>query len=319
VHDDSSTSPPDDASRRDRIDRPARRYDGSRDLDLVVETILTRLFATSSGVVADRVARANLEGDARLNELEERRARLEEEIAERAIQLRELREQIGAERARSLNRTGLVEGLREIHRQLESERAAVARGEGGETTRQADDVLATARREADELLTSAQQRASEIERGASERQSTVLAESEALEHQLRDLDARISRLLQGAGQTPSPDPGTTTATALLGSAAAAGPDTQTVEPDESPTGARNATVVFHAVRGFHTALALERALKAMDGVNEVRVLDFDERRLSFRVAHTLDDALATTIQELGNVQLDLLQAEPDRLVFQVRA
>lgn len=326
MHDDFSASPHEDVSRRpeaprrDQLDRPARPYDGPRDLDLVVETILTRLFATSSRLVADRIARADVEGDARLNELEERRARLEEEIAERAIQLRELREQIGAERARSFNRAGLVEGLQDIHRQLANEQAAAAPGEQEETARRADDVLATARREADELLASAQQRAAEIERGASERQSTVLAESEALEHQLRDLDTRISRLLTGSGQAPLADSNTTSATALGDSeAAVAVPDTQTVEPDESDTVTRAATVTFHAVRGFHTALALERALKAMDGVGDVRVLDFDERRLSFLVAHTLNDALPSAIQALENVQLDLLQAERDRLAFQVRA
>ncbi len=400
-----------------------------RQIDALVETILGQLFATTGRFFSERMSRLEDESTDVLDELEERRERLEEEIAERAIELREVRRQIDAERAKSMQRLGVVEGLRDLQRQVGGGLAGRRLAElatAGESAEQSDEVIASAQRVADELVASAQRvaaaqrRAEDIEREATERRSTVLAESEALEQQLRDLDTRISRLLsphETSGEpaapalmTPSaqPEPEGSTETAESVDAAderatpwpvtgSVAPEAQLGEPvretgetplygaevadadarampvpatppadasDATPTvvtpsgvsepaapvpdevgeargeadaaaaaGTRpvdeaetvetpqlaSTTVVFHGVRSFQTADALKRAVTAIDGVQAVRVVDFDDRRLTFTVSHTLGGFLSNTIAEQESIQADVLRDDRDRLELQVRS
>ncbi|MGE3913515.1 MAG: hypothetical protein AB7K36_29460, partial [Chloroflexota bacterium] len=62
-------------------------------------------------------------------------------------------------------------------------------------------------------------------------------------------------------------------------AAAAAAAEPSPEPVAGPGGTVTQTLIFQAVPNFQAALALERSLKAMSEVREVRVADFDERQL----------------------------------------
>jgi hypothetical protein len=77
--------------------------------------------------------------------------------------------------------------------------------------------------------------------------------------------------------------------------------------------------VFQAVPNFQAALGLERALKGMAGVHEVRVADFDERQLTFQVTHDLGGGLTRGILGLRSHDLDLVESGRDRAEFVFRA
>jgi len=83
-------------------------------------------------------------------------------------------------------------------------------------------------------------------------------------------------------------------------------------------GPRVDTLIFQAVPNFQAALALERALKALPGVDDVRVADFDERQLSFQVEHDLGSRLATGILALRSHDLELVESEDGRAEFMFR-
>jgi hypothetical protein len=312
-----------------------------RQIDATVEVILGQLFATTGRFFSDRMLRLEQESAALVDELEAHRDRLEEEIAERAIELREIRRRIDAERVRSEQRLNVVEGLRDLQRQFGASSGSRRYAElaaGDTTDQQPDEVIASAQRVADELVSSArrvaeaQHRAEEIERDATERRSAVLAESEALEQQLRDLDVRISRLLSPTtGTPPSADSGAdgdepptpmpiVRETEVESRAAAAAEERDEEEAETVEVASpRTTTVLFHGVRSFQIALGLERSVKSIDGVLSVRVVDFDDRRLTFAVIHTLGDSLPATLVEQGSVQADVLRNEQDRLELQIRA
>ncbi|MCC6175055.1 MAG: hypothetical protein IT305_07105 [Chloroflexi bacterium] len=78
------------------------------------------------------------------------------------------------------------------------------------------------------------------------------------------------------------------------------------------------TLVFQAVPNFQAALALERALKAMPEVREVRVADFDERQLTFQVVHELGGHLPRALLALRGNDLELVEARPERVEFAFR-
>ena len=84
-----------------------------------------------------------------------------------------------------------------------------------------------------------------------------------------------------------------------------------------PGGAVTRTLIFQAVPNFQAALALERSLKAMSEVREVRVADFDEKQLTFQVTHELGDQLPKVLlaQRAGNLELVDARAERVEFVF----
>ena len=75
------------------------------------------------------------------------------------------------------------------------------------------------------------------------------------------------------------------------------------------------TLVFQAVPNFQAALALERALKGLPGVSDVRVADFDERQLTFLVTHELGTGLTRNVLALRSHNLDLVDSGRDRAEF----
>lgn len=145
--------------------------------ELEVFAILTQSLTTSSRLATESLARLERDSAALLQEFQARQARLEEEIAVRTDELERIRRQIETERVRA----------------GDAEREGVAAREAAE--RQVAAMIASGQRHAEELVVSAQRRAADIEREAAERRSAILAESESLETQVRDLDERITRLL----------------------------------------------------------------------------------------------------------------------------
>jgi len=79
------------------------------------------------------------------------------------------------------------------------------------------------------------------------------------------------------------------------------------------------TVIFQAVPNFQAALALERSLKAMPDVREVRVADFDERQLTFQVTHELGDGLARVLLSLRGSELELVESRADKVELAFRS
>jgi hypothetical protein len=79
------------------------------------------------------------------------------------------------------------------------------------------------------------------------------------------------------------------------------------------------TLVFQSVPNFQAALGLERALKGLPGVSDVRVADFDERQLTFQVTHDLGAGLTRTVLALRSHDLDLVDSGRDRAEFVFRA
>ena len=77
------------------------------------------------------------------------------------------------------------------------------------------------------------------------------------------------------------------------------------------------TLIFQSVPNFQAALALERSLKAMAEVREVRVADFDERQLTFQVTHELGRSAARVLltQRGGDLDSWRRAAEPVEFVF----
>ena len=76
---------------------------------------------------------------------------------------------------------------------------------------------------------------------------------------------------------------------------------------------------FQAVPNFQAALALERSLKAMSEVREVRVADFDERQLTFQVTHELGDQLSRVLLTQRGSELELVDSRPERVEFVFRS
>ena len=91
------------------------------------------------------------------------------------------------------------------------------------------------------------------------------------------------------------------------------------EPAAGPAGAVTQTLIFQAVPNFQAALALERSLKAMSEVREVRVADFDERQLTFQVTHELGTQLARVLLTQRAGELEFVDARPERVEFVFRS
>jgi hypothetical protein len=86
-----------------------------------------------------------------------------------------------------------------------------------------------------------------------------------------------------------------------------------------PSGAVTQTIIFQAVPNFQAALALERSLKAMSEVREVRVADFDERQLTFQVTHELGAQLPRVLLSQRAGELEFVEAKPERVEFVFRS
>jgi hypothetical protein len=99
---------------------------------------------------------------------------------------------------------------------------------------------------------------------------------------------------------------------------AAAPD-MTAGADTGPSGPVTQTLIFQAVPNFQAALALERSLKAMSEVREVRVADFDERQLTFQVTHELGGQLPRVLLTQRGSELELLDSRPERVEFVFRS
>ena len=91
------------------------------------------------------------------------------------------------------------------------------------------------------------------------------------------------------------------------------------EPVAGPTGAVTQTLIFQSVPNFQAALALERSLKAMSEVREVRVADFDERQLTFQVTHELGAQLPRVLLTQRAGELEFVEARPERVEFVFRS
>lgn len=87
----------------------------------------------------------------------------------------------------------------------------------------------------------------------------------------------------------------------------------------SASGPVSQTVIFQSVPNFQAALALERSLKGMPDVREVRVADFDERQLTFQVTHELGDGLARVLLAQRGSELLLVDARADRIELAFRS
>ena len=92
-----------------------------------------------------------------------------------------------------------------------------------------------------------------------------------------------------------------------------------LEPAHAAGGPVTQTVIFQSVPNFQAALALERSLKAMPDVREVRVADFDERQLTFQVTHELGDGLARVLLSSRGSELQLVEARADRVELAFRS
>jgi hypothetical protein len=90
-------------------------------------------------------------------------------------------------------------------------------------------------------------------------------------------------------------------------------------PTAPPSGPVTQTVIFQSVPNFQAALALERSLKAMADVREVRVADFDERQLTFQVTHELGDQLPRVLLAQRGSELQLVEAHGDRIELAFRS
>ena len=91
------------------------------------------------------------------------------------------------------------------------------------------------------------------------------------------------------------------------------------EPVAGPTGTVTQTLIFQSVPNFQAALALERSLKAMSEVREVRVADFDERQLTFQVTHELGAQLPRVLLTQRAGELEFVEARPERVEFVFRS
>jgi hypothetical protein len=89
--------------------------------------------------------------------------------------------------------------------------------------------------------------------------------------------------------------------------------------ESAPTGPVTQTLIFQAVPNFQAALALERSLKAMSEVREVRVADFDERQLTFQVTHELGGQLPRVLLTQRGSELELVDSRPERVEFVFRS
>jgi hypothetical protein len=89
--------------------------------------------------------------------------------------------------------------------------------------------------------------------------------------------------------------------------------------ESAPTGPVTQTLIFQAVPNFQAALALERSLKAMSEVREVRVADFDERQLTFQVTHELGSQLPSVLLSQRGSELELVEARSERVEFVFRS
>jgi hypothetical protein len=86
-----------------------------------------------------------------------------------------------------------------------------------------------------------------------------------------------------------------------------------------PAAAVTQTLIFQSVPNFQAALALERSLKAMSEVREVRVADFDERQLTFQVTHELGAQLPRVLLTQRGGELEFVEARPERVEFVFRS
>jgi len=91
------------------------------------------------------------------------------------------------------------------------------------------------------------------------------------------------------------------------------------EPVAGPTGTVTQTLIFQSVPNFQAALALERSLKALSEVREVRVADFDERQLTFQVTHELGAQLPRVLLTQRAGELEFVEAKPERVEFVFRS
>jgi hypothetical protein len=89
--------------------------------------------------------------------------------------------------------------------------------------------------------------------------------------------------------------------------------------ESAPTGPVTQTLIFQAVPNFQAALALERSLKAMSEVREVRVADFDERQLTFQVTHELGTQLPRVLLTQRGSELELVDSRAERVEFVFRS
>jgi len=286
------------------------------DAQTIAEAVAGHLVAATTRLVTEMVARLEHGSSDTMRQLEERRARLEDEIADRAVELRELRRQIDTEREKSRSRLGILEGLDGLRRQIQAASEGPAQAQSAPPQappeRLAAEVISDAHRQAEELLAEARLRAAELEREAAAQQSAVLAESEKIESQLRGLDARISQLLRQAPETARP------AQEQRGFEPPGGPVEPETKSAEPPAPGRG-TLVFHEVPTFKAALDLERGLRAMPLIREVKATDFDERRLTFLVTHDMGETFPRPILALDQFRLEIIRAEPERAELELRS
>jgi len=129
--------------------------------------------------------------------------------------------------------------------------------------------------------------------------------------QLDPANARARKLLAELQQSLQSD--------RPAAAAASTPAADADEPAAGPSGAVTQTLIFQAVPNFQAALALERSLKAMSEVREVRVADFDERQLTFQVTHELGAQLPRVLLTQRAGELEFVDARPERVEFVFRS
>jgi hypothetical protein len=302
--------------------------------EALVDAIISQVFVSSSRLALESLVRLQCP-DVGVEDLERRRALLGPQLELLAAEVAELDGRIERERC-----SRPPDDL--SHSRIAADR-------------QAAEIVADAQHRADQIVAEAERRAAEVEREAEERRSAVLAELEKLEHHLREWDERIGRLIhrRSAGRTPAPAqadpsnpqpadrpqaadaapagvgrqngasgpaPSATEAGATESAQATGGAHDRAAGPageaaDLVPT---TSTVIFHTVPGFQPALAVERGIKGLPGVHDVRVAEFDERRLTFKVSHELGQTLTDAVLALDGVQLDLIDTAPERLQFQFK-
>ncbi|MFN8525165.1 MAG: hypothetical protein U0821_18880 [Chloroflexota bacterium] len=91
-----------------------------------------------------------------------------------------------------------------------------------------------------------------------------------------------------------------------------------LDRDDAPAPSVVSAVVFNGVPGFQAALAIERAVKNVPGISGVTVVDFDDRKLTFQVAHTRANALGEAISDAAGLKLRQMVDRPDRVEFEVQ-
>jgi cell division septum initiation protein DivIVA len=252
------------------------------------------------------------------------------------------------DRASRAKQAAMQERVAQVQASVEAAEEELRRSQE-DADRETQEMVQAARRRSGAIIARAESHADEIiaearEEAASRRGVTGAArsgaaggESDTPGGRLRGLSERLGVLLtspvaagagvvagaaaQAAGPVTVPwvDPGSDEAVEQEPEQPRPVEANQDAEPVAVPSGAVTQTLIFKAVPNFQAALSLERSVKAMSEVRDVRVADFHERQLTFQVTHELGAQLPRVLLTHRAGQLEFVEARPERVEFVFRS